>query len=180
MSKVAPSQRIREEITRLLEEGLDGEADVTSTLLRLGAQRLARNCSKRTSPTSSAGSGTSGTGVTSSIAGIATGTSRGGWQLAHSRLAQKTFARRSSPGGGGTWVPLIPGSQQTPVPACTQHGIVKRMLLHSPLFSLSPVAPSLGPADAGSGCAVSRAKDRWTAVPNRGSLRIPDRCRKAG
>lgn len=42
MSKVAPSQRIREEITRLLEEGLDGKADVTSTLLRLGAQRLAQ------------------------------------------------------------------------------------------------------------------------------------------
>ncbi len=42
MPKVAPSQRIREEINRVLKDGLDGEADVTSTLLRLGAQRLAQ------------------------------------------------------------------------------------------------------------------------------------------
>jgi len=42
MPKVAPSQRVREEITRVLKDGLDGEADVTSTLLRLGAQRLAQ------------------------------------------------------------------------------------------------------------------------------------------
>ena len=36
MPGVAPSQRVREEITRLLEEGLDGKEDVTSTLIRLG------------------------------------------------------------------------------------------------------------------------------------------------
>lgn len=42
MPRVAPSQRVREEITRLLEGGLDGKEDVTSTLIRLGAQRLAQ------------------------------------------------------------------------------------------------------------------------------------------
>jgi transposase-like protein len=40
MPRVAPSQRIREEIDRVLREGVDGKAEVTSTLLRLGAQRL--------------------------------------------------------------------------------------------------------------------------------------------
>jgi transposase-like protein len=42
MSKVAPSHRVREDINRLLKDGLSKEADVTSTLLRLGAQRLAQ------------------------------------------------------------------------------------------------------------------------------------------
>lgn len=42
MPKVAPSQRVREEIDRVLRDGVDGKADVTSTLLRLGAQRLAQ------------------------------------------------------------------------------------------------------------------------------------------
>lgn len=42
MPKVAPSQRVREEIDRVLKDGVDGKADVTSTLLRLGAQRLAQ------------------------------------------------------------------------------------------------------------------------------------------
>jgi transposase-like protein len=40
MPKVAPSQRVREEIERVLRDGVEGKADVTSTLLRLGAQRL--------------------------------------------------------------------------------------------------------------------------------------------
>ena len=40
MPKVAPSQRVREEIDRVLRDGIDDKADVTSTLLRLGAQRL--------------------------------------------------------------------------------------------------------------------------------------------
>lgn len=42
MPKVAPSWRVREEIDRVLRDGVDGEAGVTSTLLRLGAQRLAQ------------------------------------------------------------------------------------------------------------------------------------------
>ncbi len=42
MPRVAPSQRIREEIARVLSDGVQGKVDVTSTLLRLGAQRLAQ------------------------------------------------------------------------------------------------------------------------------------------
>jgi transposase-like protein len=42
MSKVAPSRRVQEEIDRVLRDGVDSKADVTSTLLRLGAQRLAQ------------------------------------------------------------------------------------------------------------------------------------------
>lgn len=42
MPKVAPSERVREEIKRVLTDGLRGDADVTSTLMRLGAQRLAQ------------------------------------------------------------------------------------------------------------------------------------------
>lgn len=42
MSRVAPSQRVREEINRVLRTGVDGKMDVKSTLLRLGAQRLAQ------------------------------------------------------------------------------------------------------------------------------------------
>jgi transposase-like protein len=40
MFRVAPSRRVREEIDRVLKHGVDGQADLTSTLLRLGAQRL--------------------------------------------------------------------------------------------------------------------------------------------
>jgi len=42
MPRVAPSQRVRKEIDRVLRDGVDGTADVTSALLRLGAQRLAQ------------------------------------------------------------------------------------------------------------------------------------------
>jgi hypothetical protein len=47
MPKVAPSQRVREEIERVLRDGVEGKADVTSTLLRLGAQRLAQGLLER-------------------------------------------------------------------------------------------------------------------------------------
>jgi transposase-like protein len=40
MAKVAPSQRVREEIERVLRDGVEGKADVTSTLLRLAQEVL--------------------------------------------------------------------------------------------------------------------------------------------
>ena len=42
MPRIAPSAKIREEITRLLREGVPKDQDVVGTLLRLGAQRLAQ------------------------------------------------------------------------------------------------------------------------------------------
>ncbi len=42
MPRLAPSTKIREEITRLLRNGVPKEQDVVGTLLRLGAQRLAQ------------------------------------------------------------------------------------------------------------------------------------------
>lgn len=40
MTRIPPSQKIREEVQRLLSDGFNGEGDITSRLLRLGAQRL--------------------------------------------------------------------------------------------------------------------------------------------
>lgn len=40
MTRVPPSERIREVLARFLADGPDGEADVASTLFRLGAQRV--------------------------------------------------------------------------------------------------------------------------------------------
>ena len=40
MTRVPPSQQIREAIAALLADGQAGEADVASTLIRLGAQRV--------------------------------------------------------------------------------------------------------------------------------------------
>jgi len=42
MPRIAPSTKIREEITRLLRDGMPKDQDVVGTLLRLGAQRLAQ------------------------------------------------------------------------------------------------------------------------------------------
>ncbi len=42
MPRIAPSTKIREEITRLLQDGVPEGQDVTGVLLRLGAQRLAQ------------------------------------------------------------------------------------------------------------------------------------------
>jgi hypothetical protein len=42
MPRIAPSQQIREEIMRVLQGGVPEGQDVTSVLLRLGAQRLAQ------------------------------------------------------------------------------------------------------------------------------------------
>ena len=42
MPRIAPSTKIREEITRLLREGVPKDQDVVGTLFRLGAQRLAQ------------------------------------------------------------------------------------------------------------------------------------------
>jgi hypothetical protein len=40
MSRVPPSRHIVEKIAEFLQSGISGEADVTGTLVRLGAQRL--------------------------------------------------------------------------------------------------------------------------------------------
>lgn len=40
MQRIPPSQRIRQQIQDLLKQGLTGEADLTSTLLQLGMERL--------------------------------------------------------------------------------------------------------------------------------------------
>jgi putative transposase len=40
--RIAPSTKIREEITRLLRDGVPKDQDIVGTLLRLGAQRLAQ------------------------------------------------------------------------------------------------------------------------------------------
>lgn len=40
MSRVPPSRQIVQRIAELLESGIEGEADVTGTLVRLGTQRL--------------------------------------------------------------------------------------------------------------------------------------------
>jgi len=40
MSRVPPSQQIREAIAAVLADGQEGEADIASTLIRLGAQRV--------------------------------------------------------------------------------------------------------------------------------------------
>jgi hypothetical protein len=42
MPRIAPSAKIREEITRLLHDGVPEDQDVVGTLLRLGAGRLAQ------------------------------------------------------------------------------------------------------------------------------------------
>ena len=42
MPRIAPSTKIREEITSLLRDGVPKDQDVVGTLLRLGAQRLAQ------------------------------------------------------------------------------------------------------------------------------------------
>jgi putative transposase len=42
MPRIAPSAKIREEISRLLQDGVPKAQDVTGMLLRLGAQRLAQ------------------------------------------------------------------------------------------------------------------------------------------
>ena len=40
MPRIAPSAKIREEITRLLRDGVPKDQDLVGMLLRLGAQRL--------------------------------------------------------------------------------------------------------------------------------------------
>jgi putative transposase len=40
MNRIPPSQKIRKKTEELLNEGLDGEADVTSVIVRLGVERL--------------------------------------------------------------------------------------------------------------------------------------------
>ena len=40
MSRIPPNQRVREAIDALLAEGAEGEADIASALIRLGAQRV--------------------------------------------------------------------------------------------------------------------------------------------
>jgi len=40
MHRIPPSQKIRNRIEELLDQGLDGEADVTSLIVRLGIERV--------------------------------------------------------------------------------------------------------------------------------------------
>jgi putative transposase len=42
MHRIPPSQKIRKRIEELLDQGLDGEADVTSLIVRLGIERVAQ------------------------------------------------------------------------------------------------------------------------------------------
>jgi putative transposase len=42
MHRIRPSQKIRNRIEELLDQGLDGEADVTSLIVRLGIERVAQ------------------------------------------------------------------------------------------------------------------------------------------
>ena len=42
MHRIPPSQKIRNRIEELLDQGLDGEADVTSLIVRLGIERVAQ------------------------------------------------------------------------------------------------------------------------------------------
>ena len=42
MKRIPPSERIRQRIDELLQEGWQGEEDLSTVLLRLGAQRLAQ------------------------------------------------------------------------------------------------------------------------------------------
>jgi hypothetical protein len=40
MNRIPPSQKIRKKTEELLSQGLDGDADVTSLIVRLGVERL--------------------------------------------------------------------------------------------------------------------------------------------
>ena len=42
MKRIPPSQKIRERTEELLNQGLEGEGDVTSLIFRLGVERLAQ------------------------------------------------------------------------------------------------------------------------------------------
>ena len=41
MHRIPPSQRIGKKVDELLRQGLDGEEDVTTAIIRLGVERLA-------------------------------------------------------------------------------------------------------------------------------------------
>jgi hypothetical protein len=68
MPRIAPSAKIREEITRLLHDGVPEDQDVVGTLLRLGLGGWRRSCSRRKLRTSLAGTATV-TAAPSPIAG---------------------------------------------------------------------------------------------------------------